>query len=68
VRIGFSWPLGRGRRMWISGNPLTLLLTFYIILAAYIVVGVAWVIVVLVQLLFYYGPRALYRAVAGRKQ
>jgi hypothetical protein len=63
MRIGFSWPLGRGRRMWISGGPLMWLLGIYVLIAAYVIAGVAWVIVALLQLIFYYGPRAIWRAI-----
>ena len=67
MRIGFSWPLGRGQRMWISGGPLFWLCFVYIYLAAYIVVGAAWVIVAIVQLA-YYGVRAIVRAIRNRRQ
>jgi hypothetical protein len=63
MRIGFSWPLGRGRRMWISGGPVMWLIGIIWLLAAYIVAGVLWVIVALLQVIFYFGPRAIYRAI-----
>jgi len=63
MRIGFSWPLGRGRRMWISGGPLAWLFGIYFLIAAYIVAGVLWVIVALLQIIFYFGPRAIIRAI-----
>jgi hypothetical protein len=46
--------------MWVSGSPLTFLLLFYLYIAAYILVGAAWVIVALAQLA-YYGIRAIVR-------
>ena len=44
MRLGFSWPLGRGRRMWVSGGPLVWLFWIYVVLAAYIIVeaGRGW--------------------------
>jgi hypothetical protein len=56
--------------MWISGGPLVWLCLVYFYVGAFILVGAAWVIVALVQLLYYgiyYGIRALVRAI-GRKR
>jgi hypothetical protein len=69
VRIGMSWPIGRGRRMWISGGP-AMWLVWYVIFCA---VAAVWLAVLLVRVIAWClweagkatgrGVRAIYRAI-----
>ena len=60
MRFGISWPLGRGRRAWLSG-PVWAWLFILVALGAFAIVwAVVWCLVALVQLAFY-GLRALWR-------
>lgn len=52
MRIGISWPLGNGVRMWMSGGPLAWLIGYLIFCAFGIVWLVAWLLVAIVQVLF----------------
>ena len=67
MRIGISWPLGHGKRMWISGGPLTWLLMYLLFCAFGIVWLVAWLLVAIVQILFVLPYRAIQKIRANRE-
>jgi hypothetical protein len=66
MRIGMSWPLGHGKRMWISGGPLAWLIGYLAFCAFGIIWIAVWIPVVIVQLAIA-GIRAIVRARSNRK-
>jgi hypothetical protein len=51
VRFGYSWPLGHGRRMWVSGPIWLLILWVPFWLAGMVLVLAVWVLVFLAEVI-----------------